>query len=125
MDQARNGAPQHRPVGRRYTIRSWDPVERRITIDFVVHGDNGFAGRWANRAQPGDRLQFIGPTGAYRPSEACDWHLMVGDESALPAIAASLERVRPGVPVVVVAVVDGPCCELDLPGDARVRVGPP
>jgi NADPH-dependent ferric siderophore reductase len=123
VDAARAGAPGHRPVGRRYTIRRWDPVARRVTIDFVVHGDVGFAGRWANRARVGDRLQMVGPSGGYAPSTTADWHLMVGDESALPAIAASLERVRPGVPTLVVAVVDGPDDELplDCPGDAKVR----
>jgi NADPH-dependent ferric siderophore reductase len=123
LDAARAGASEHRPVGRRYTIRRWDPVDRRVTIDFVVHGDVGFAGRWANRAQVGDRLQMVGPTGGYAPSTTADWHLMVGDESALPAICASLAQVRPGVPAVVVAVVDGPDHELALecPGDAKVH----
>jgi NADPH-dependent ferric siderophore reductase len=123
IDAARAGAPEHRPVGRRYTIRRWDPVGRRATIDFVVHGDIGFAGRWANNATVGDRLQMVGPAGAYAPSTTADWHLMVGDESALPAICASLEQVRPGVPTLVVAVVDGPDHELalDCPGDLKVR----
>lgn len=123
VDAARAGPPEQRPVGRRYTIRSWDPVDRRATVDFVVHGDLGFAGRWAQRAEVGARLQMVGPTGAYAPSETADWHLMVGDESALPAICASLERVRPGVPAVVVVVVDGPDDELviDCPGDAKVQ----
>jgi NADPH-dependent ferric siderophore reductase len=123
LDAARAGAPEHRPVGRRYTIRRWDPVDRRVTIDFVVHGDAGFPGRWANHAQVGDRLQMVGPAGAYSPSATADWHLMVGDESALPAICASLERVRPGVPTLVVAVVDGPDHELalDCPGDLKVQ----
>ncbi|MFT3853150.1 MAG: siderophore-interacting protein [Ilumatobacteraceae bacterium] len=117
------GAPEGRTVGRRYTIRRWDPDRRQVWIDFVLHGDVGHAGRWANHAQPGDVLAFVGPSGAYRPSTACDWHLMVGDESALPAIAASLEAVRPEVPVIVVAVVDGPEHELvlDTPGAADVR----
>jgi NADPH-dependent ferric siderophore reductase len=116
-------ASDYRPVGRRYTIRRWDPVDRRVTVDFVVHGDVGFAGRWANRAKVGDRLQMVGPTGGYAPSTTADWHLMVGDESALPAIGASLEQVRPGVPTVVVVVVDGPDHEiaLDCPGDAKVQ----
>jgi NADPH-dependent ferric siderophore reductase len=123
LDAARATAPEHRPVGRRYTIRVWDPIERQLAIDFVVHGDIGFAGRWANHAAVGDRLQFVGPTGSYAPSPTADWHLMVGDESALPAIAASLERVRPGTPALVVGVVDGPSHELDLvcPGDVKVH----
>jgi NADPH-dependent ferric siderophore reductase len=123
VDAARAGAPEQRPMGRRYTIRRWDPRARTVTIDFVVHGDVGVAGRWAANAAVGDRLQFVGPSGGYRPSTTCDWHLMVGDESALPAIAASLDAVRSGVPVVVVVVVDRPDHELELttPGDARVH----
>src|SRR5690606_36343953 len=105
---------EQRPLGRRCTIRAWDPDARRLTIDFVVHGDIGRAGRWAANAKPGDRLQFVGPNGAYSPSPSADWHLMAGDESALPAIAASLERVRPGVPVLVFAVVDAPGHEIAL-----------
>lgn len=112
-------AAEFRPRGRRYTIRSWDPETRRVTIDFVVHGDTGYAGRWANEARPGDILQFVGPHGAYLPDPEADWHLMVGDESALPAIAASLEQIRPGIPVVAIVIVDGPANEqpLDSPGD--------
>lgn len=123
VDAARGSAPEHRPVGRRYTIRRWNPDDRTVVVDFVVHGDVGHAGRWANRAQVGDRLQMVGPTGGYAPSTTADGHLMVGDESALPAIAASLEQVREGVPALVVAVVDGPDHEiaLDCPGDAKVH----
>ena len=51
---------------------------------------------------------FTGPAGAYSPDPDADWHLMVGDESALPAIAASLEAVPAGAPVVVRLVCDGP-----------------
>lgn len=123
VDSARAGAAEHRPGGRRYTIRSWDPVDRHVTIDFVVHGDVGFAGRWANRASVGDRLQIAGPSGGYVPSETADWNLMVGDESALPAIAASLEQVRSGVPTIVIAVVDSPAHELALmsPSDLKMQ----
>jgi NADPH-dependent ferric siderophore reductase len=121
-EEVRALPPEQRPVGRRYTIRWWDPVARRVAIDFVVHGDTGVAGRWANRARPGDRLQFVGPHGSYAPSSTADWHLMVGDESALPAIAASLERVRTGVPALVVAIVDDPDHELglDCAGDLKL-----
>lgn len=123
VDAARQLAPEHRPRGRRYTIRSWDPGTRRLTIDFVVHGETGFAGRWALRARPGDVLQMVGPHGAYAPDPDADWHLMVGDESALPAIATALERIAPGRHAVAVLVVDGPDCELPLacPGDLQIH----
>ncbi len=119
VDEARAGG--HRPMGRRYTIRSWDPVQREVTIDFVVHGDVGVAGRWANHARPGDLLQFTGPSGGYVPAPDADWYLVAGDESALPAIAASLEQVPTGRPVLAVLLVDDEAHELalDTPGDLR------
>ncbi len=111
-----------RPRPRRYTVRSWDDEQQRLTIDFVAHGDVGYAGRWAQRCTVGDRLQFSGPGGGYRPDPEADWYLLVGDESALPAIAASMEQATPGVPCIVVAVVDGPENELALPGTADAHV---
>lgn len=109
------------PRGRRYTVRAWDADTRRLTIDFVAHGDEGYAGPWAQRAQPGDRLQMVGPSGGYRPG-AADAHLMVGDESALPAIAASLEVLAPGTRAVVIVVADGPEHELALESPAELDV---
>lgn len=108
------------PRTRTYTVQEWDG--ERLTIDFVVHGDTGVAGPWALHAQPGDELQLSGPGGAYAPDPSAAWHLMVGDESVLPAIAASLRAVPAGVPVIVVVEVDGPADELPLstPGELRL-----
>jgi NADPH-dependent ferric siderophore reductase len=119
VDEARTAPAHLRPAGRRYTVRSWDPASRELSIDFVAHGDHGHAGRWAQRAQPGDRLQIVGPSGGYAPDPTADWHLLVGDESALPAISAALERLPAGRPALVVVVVDGPDDELvlDSPGE--------
>lgn len=100
------------PVRRRYTVRDWDGT--LLTVDFVVHGDEGVAGPWAASAAPGDVLVFEGPGSGYRPAPEADWHLMVGDESALPAIAASLEAVPAGRRVVVRLVCDGPEHELPI-----------
>ena len=110
------------PRTRSFTVRHWDPERALLTIDFVDHGDTGVAGPWASAARPGDGLQLMGPGGAYAPDPAADWHLMVGDEAVVPAIAASLERVPEGVPVHVVLEVDGPEDEvaLETPGDLRV-----
>ncbi|MDQ0770528.1 NADPH-dependent ferric siderophore reductase [Pseudarthrobacter defluvii] len=79
------------PFTRTYTLRWVDPEARELAIDFVVHGDEGLAGPWAARAEPGDTLTFTGPGGAYNPSPEADWYLFAGDEAALPAIAACIE----------------------------------
>lgn len=80
------------PVVRTYTVRNWDAERCVLTIDFVVHGDSGIAGPWAAAAQPGDRIFLQGPGGAYSPDDRAGWHLLVGDESALPAIAVAVDR---------------------------------
>ncbi|MFC5730489.1 MULTISPECIES: siderophore-interacting protein [Nocardioides] len=110
------------PARRRYTVRAWDAERRQLTVDFVVHGDDGVAGPWAAAAEPGDVLVFEGPSGGYRPDPAADWHFMVGDESALPAIAASLEAVPAGALAVVRLVCDGPDHELTLSSPGRLDV---
>ena len=79
------------PTTRTYTVRSWDEDSRELALDFVLHGDEGLAGPWAANAKPGDVLHFSGPGGGYAPDPEADWHLLAGDESALPAIAAALE----------------------------------
>lgn len=90
---------EHWPRTRTYTVRAWDAERGELTIDFVVHGDEGVAGPWALAARPGDTIQLNGPGGAYAPDASADWHLMVGDLSVVPAISASLARVPAGVPV--------------------------
>ncbi|MFC0527549.1 siderophore-interacting protein [Phytohabitans kaempferiae] len=82
--------PERQPVVRTYTVRWVDRSAGRLAIDFVTHGDTGVAAVWAARAVPGDRLVVSGPGGAYTPDPDA-WHLLAGDLSALPAIAAALE----------------------------------
>lgn len=108
------------PARRRYTVRRWDAQTHRLTLDFVVHGQSGVAGPWAAAAQPGDILVFTGPGSGYRPSADADWHLLVGDESALPAIAASLEAMPAGTRAVVRLLCDGPDCEVPIDTAADV-----
>lgn len=110
------------PRTRTYTVRRWDPHTPELTIDVVLHGDEGLAGPWAQRVQPGDDVRFGGPGGAYAPSPEADWHLLAGDESAIPAIAASLERLPIGARAHVFIEVSGPDEEqkLSTPGDAAI-----
>jgi NADPH-dependent ferric siderophore reductase len=123
VEDIRARLPQDQwPRTRTYTVRAWDAAGGRLTVDFVVHGDEGVAGPWAAAAVPGDRLQLQGPGGAYAPDPRAGWHLMVGDASVIPAIAASLARVPAGAPVHVLLEVEGPEEEqpLSTPGELHL-----
>ncbi len=122
-DEAVRALPgEQRPFPRRITVRAWDADRRELTLDIAAHGDIGYAGRWATRAQVGDRLQFRGPAGDYRPDPDADAYLFVGDESALPAIAACAEAVPSGRPVVVVAEVEDASGEIPLTSPGQLEV---
>ncbi|MFI6073299.1 siderophore-interacting protein [Actinoplanes sp. NPDC051343] len=110
------------PVVRTYTVRRWLPEVPEMWIDFVVHGDEGLAGPWAAAAKPGDPVRFMGPGGGYTPSPAADWHLLAGDESALPAISAALDGMPAGARVHVIIEVAGPAEEQPLVTTADTRV---
>ncbi|ASO20816.1 NADPH-dependent ferric siderophore reductase [Actinoalloteichus hoggarensis] len=92
-----------RPVMRTYTIRTHRPDVSEIDIDFAVHGDVGPASRWALRARPGDVLGLLGPDVRHPPTGSgveydpgpSDWQLLVGDDTALPAIGAIIETLPP------------------------------
>ncbi|TDC55810.1 siderophore-interacting protein [Actinomadura sp. KC345] len=123
MERVRAELPRDQwPVTRTYTVRAWDPEAVELTIDFVHHGDKGLAGPWAAAARPGDEILLQGPGGAYAPGADAGWHLLAGDESALPAIAASLERIPEGAPARVFVEVAGPEEEQELPtpGDTEI-----
>ncbi|WP_432066741.1 siderophore-interacting protein [Streptomyces sp. C10-9-1] len=109
LDRIRAEFPREQwPANRTYTVRSWDAAHRELAVDFVVHGDEGLAGPWAARARAGETVRLLGPGGGYAPDPEADWHLLAGDESALPAIAASLERMPAGAVVHAFVEVAGP-----------------
>ena len=112
---------EHWPRTRTYTVRAWDGERGELTVDFVVHGDEGVAGPWALAARPGDTVQLNGPGGAYAPDPDADWHLLVGDLSVVPAIAAALPRIGAGVPVhVLIEAAPEDRVELTSPGALAV-----
>lgn len=89
---------------RDYTPRHFDRVSRSLTIDFAVH-DAGPATRWAIQAVPGDRLEVGGPRGSTIISPSFDWWLLIGDETALPAIGRRIEELPAGCHVISVVTV--------------------
>lgn len=121
VERIREELPREQwPVTRTYTVRAWDLVEHELTLDFVIHGDEGLAGPWAVRVQPGETVHFSGPGGAYAPDVSADWHLLVGDESALPAIACSLEALPDGIEAHAFIEVSGPEEEQKIDSDVEV-----
>ncbi len=113
---------QPQPARRRYTVRAWDAAAHLLTIDFVVHGDEGVAGPWAAAAAPGDVLVFTGPSGGYRPEPTADWHLFAGDEAAVPAIGAALEALPDNAIGQAFIEVAGPEDEIALTAPSGVEV---
>ncbi|MFL6122589.1 siderophore-interacting protein [Actinophytocola sp.] len=117
LESARGMWSQVRPLTRTYTVSRYDRGACELDFDFVLHADAGPASDWAKRAAPGDRLIFVGPSPAYQPDPAADWHLLAGDETALPAITAILRVLHPDVPVRVFVEVDNAEEEQPLPAE--------
>jgi NADPH-dependent ferric siderophore reductase len=112
--------PEGRPVLRTYTVRAvrdgeWD-------VDVVLHGDVGYGGPWAAGVQPGQSVTFLGPGGGYAPDPAAAWHLLVGDDSALPAVAAALEAMPAGAVVRAFVEVASEADRQELATTADTRI---
>jgi len=93
------------PRMRDYTPRLFDTLTGSLTIDFALH-EAGPATAWALAAQVGDTLDIGGPRGSTVVADDFDWYLLVGDETALPAMGRRVEELRPGVPVTTFAIVE-------------------
>ncbi|WP_203743305.1 siderophore-interacting protein [Catellatospora bangladeshensis] len=96
------GTPEEKrnPI-RTYTARHVRAEAGEVDVDVALHGDAGPASRWARAAKPGDRIVLMGPNAAHPgPHGGVEFVapapgvpvLLAGDETAVPAIAAILER---------------------------------
>lgn len=114
-------ADGQKPLARDYTPRRFDRARRELDIDFVIHA-SGPATTWAAAAQPGDALAIGGPRGSFVVPTAFDWHLLIGDHSALPAIARRLEELPAGVKAIAVIEVTDAQAVLPLASRADTRI---
>jgi NADPH-dependent ferric siderophore reductase len=92
-------------VRRDYTPRRVDTDAREIDIEFALHGHGG-AAEWARNATVGQRAIIGGPRGSMILPLVMDWHLLIGDASALPAVTGRLEELPADARVVAVLLVD-------------------
>jgi NADPH-dependent ferric siderophore reductase len=92
-----------RPPVRSYTVREHRPAAGELDVDFVAHGDLGVAGPWAQRARVGEQVALIDQGRGFDPLDDATDFLLVGDESALPAITGilrDLPRTATGIAII-------------------------
>ncbi|GAA4039735.1 siderophore-interacting protein [Nonomuraea soli] len=116
---------------RTYTVRAVRPEAGEVDVDFVMHGDEGPAARWINRAEPGVEAALFGPQAGYderhgglefRPPADCGTVLLAGDETATPAILTILEGLPAGFTGEALLEVPGPEDFLEVRGSSDVKV---
>ncbi|MGS0542061.1 siderophore-interacting protein [Pseudomonas sp. Y5-11] len=109
------------PEMRDYTPRRYDLEKLELDIDFVLHGD-GPASTWAEQARPGQFLHIGGPRGSMIVPDIFDSYLLIGDETALPAIARRLESLAANRKALVVIEVENGAEQQVLESAAQVNV---
>jgi NADPH-dependent ferric siderophore reductase len=111
-----------RPVRRRYSIKALDRDKRLLTLDIVRHAGGGPGERWVHTAEPGAVIEGIGPRGKVSPDPGADWHLFVGDESAMAAIFSMAQSLPPQATATVILEVPEPADEQEIEPRAKVEV---
>lgn len=113
--------PEPRPAMRDYTPRAFDPTTNRLTLDFVT-GHGGPATEWAMAARPGAMLGVGGPRGSFVVTTGYADHVLIGDETALPAIARRLEELSAPSRAHAVIEIGTPADRITLDSPARATV---
>ncbi|ESQ80350.1 siderophore-interacting protein [Asticcacaulis sp. YBE204] len=118
-----NGAPVF-PAGktviaRDYTPRAFDAARNELTLDFAVH-EAGPATAWTQSVTVGDPLMIGGPKGSTVVPLAFDGYVLIGDDTALPAIARRLEELPAGVKALVIAEVEDETAQLTFTTEADI-----
>jgi len=110
-----------KPAMRDYTPRRYDAASGELDIDFVLHGE-GPAATWAAQAQAGQFLYIAGPRGSMIVPDMFDSYLLIGDETALPAIARRLEELPANRRAQVVIEIEDDAERQTLNSKAKVDV---
>ncbi|QUP56166.1 siderophore-interacting protein (plasmid) [Ralstonia syzygii] len=118
-----------RTIGRAYTIRRYHAGRAELEVDFVVHDEtpadqHGPAARWLERAAPGDTVEFAGPKRGVSLDPGTPWVLLIGDETAMPAIFAILETLPADVPARAFIAISDARARLPLETAAQATGAP-
>lgn len=109
-------------VRRDYTPTEYDKQRNELTLEFALHAE-GAATDWARRAREGAEAVIAGPRGSMIIPVDYDWHLLVGDLSALPAITRRLKELPKGTRAMAIieAAHVGDVREFDTAADVQVK----
>jgi len=121
VPRATSGGPlwptgEARPAIRTYTVRRFDAGTGELDVDFVLHAGHGPGAAWARDARPGSWVGVSEPGGRYVPDPDAAFHVVIGDETALPAVATVLDALPGGVPALAFLEVADAAEEQPLPG---------
>ncbi|MFD9847872.1 SIP domain-containing protein [Streptomyces parvus] len=110
-----------RPIAKDYTPVRYDPEAGEIDFDFVRH-EGGVASSWAQAVKPGEVTWIAGPKMSHGHPEGVDWLLVIGDETALPAIGRWLAEMPAGTRARVFIEVGEESHRQELPTEADATV---
>ncbi|MGE0152855.1 MAG: siderophore-interacting protein [Reyranellaceae bacterium] len=110
-----------RPYARDYTPRAWNVEAGTLDLDFALH-ETGPATSWARSAKAGDTLAIAGPRGSLIVPADYDHHVLIGDETALPAIGRRLEELPSGVRATAIVEIANAAEEQPLQTSARLEL---
>lgn len=108
-------------ISRDFTPVHYDALKQELEIQFVIHGA-GQASTWAAQAKPGDFLGVGGPKGSLLIPMQFDWFLMMGDETAIPAISRRLAELPAEAQVTVMIELEHPESQFNFVSAARVEL---
>lgn len=103
-----------RPPIRTLTPLRFEVESSSVEIDVVLHA-GGALSDWARARPAGDEVAVSGPGRGYAFSPAAERFLLVGDESAIPAIGQLLESLPASSRVEVIIEVAHPDARVELP----------
>lgn len=119
------GGDGAKPIARDYTPRRFDLDAQTLDIEFALHGtgaDCGPATQWAMKAKPGDTLTIGGPRGSTIIPLAFDAYLLIGDDTALPAIARRVQELPATTLAIAVVEVADASARIDFATAATLQI---
>lgn len=123
VQQIREEQPREKqPVLRTYTLINLNSETGDFNVDFVAHGDTGLAGPWARVAEAGEKIGFLGPGGAWGPTEEYEHFVFAGDESAAPAIGAGVQHIPEGATATAYIEIEAEDRKFEIPTREGVEI---